>query len=125
MLPHSLTRRTFSNGNLITLDFLINSKIISHLMLVVFESFPTKRVDLKGLLSSCYFKVGFTWSERKFLSIGNSSILKIFQYFLPHTLSVLSIFSSLFSILAAEKLQFVILPPASYFFLKVNTMSCL
>lgn len=31
---------------------------------------------------------------------------------------MLSIFSSLFSILAAEKLQFVILPPASYFFLK-------
>lgn len=36
-----------------------------------------------SLLSSCYFKVGFTWSERKFLSIWNGSILKIFQYFLP------------------------------------------
>lgn len=36
-----------------------------------------------SLLSSCYFKVGFTWSERKFLSIQNSSILKILQYFSP------------------------------------------
>lgn len=30
------------NSNWIVMDFLINSKIISHLMLAVFESFPTK-----------------------------------------------------------------------------------
>jgi hypothetical protein len=35
-------RSLFLNGNLIILDFLINSKVISHLMLVVFEGFPTK-----------------------------------------------------------------------------------
>lgn len=45
-----LPEEPFLNGNLITLDFLINSKIISHLMLVMFESFPTKKLTWKRLV---------------------------------------------------------------------------
>lgn len=86
----------------------------------MFESFTTYTT----LLSNCYFKVGFTWSKKK-ISSGTLHLEDISIFLSHNTLSVLSIFSSLFSILAAEKLQFVILPPASYFFLKVNTIYCL
>lgn len=50
MLPHFFTRGTSSNGNVTIPNFPINSKIISHLMLVMFESFPTKGLSWKRLI---------------------------------------------------------------------------
>lgn len=64
-----------------------------------------------------------SWSQS--VSAPQPTSCRYFRVSCHSTLSLLSIFSSLFCILPAEKLQFVILPSASYFFLKVNTMSCL
>lgn len=67
----------------------------------------------------------FSSEVNQFLLFRPHPSCRYFRVSCHSTLSLLSIFSSLFCILPAEKLQFVILPSASYFFLKVNTMSCL